>query len=139
MADFMDKLVSGINKSVANMSAGSKNISEKNKLNNEIKRLTGEIKEISSTLGINVYNYCATNPNADIPAAQFATFIQEIAARNHQINHCRGAIAALDAEMERMKYEMNSEKLRKQVKTCNCGTVNPGDAKFCSGCGSPLE
>ena len=139
MADFMDKLVSGINKSVANMSAGSKNISEKNKMNSEIKRLGEEIKEISSSLGINVYNYCATNPDKDIPTEQFATFIREISVRNHQINNCRNTIAALDAEMERMKNEMNSERLKKQVKTCSCGTVNPGDAKFCSGCGSPLE
>ena len=89
MADFMDKLVSGINKSVANMSAGSKNISEKNKMNSEIKRLGEEIKEISSSLGINVYNYCATNPDKDIPAEQFATFIREISVRNHQINNCK--------------------------------------------------
>ncbi len=139
MADFMDKLVSGINKSVANMSTGSKNMAERNKMNGEIKKLDGEIKELSGILGINVYNYCATNPNQDIPAEQFASFIYEISQRNHQIQLCRNRIVALDAEMEQMKNDMNSERLKKQEKTCACGTVNPAGAKFCSGCGTPME
>ncbi len=139
MADFMDKLVSGINKSVANMSTGSKNMSERNKLSGEIKKINADIREVASELGINFYNYCVTNPGANVPAEQFASFIQDISAKNYRIMECNNRIAQLDAEMEQMKNDMNSERNKIHTKVCKCNTVNPVDAKFCSGCGSPLE
>ncbi len=138
MADFMDKLKTGFNKGVATVSTGSKNMVEKTKINTAIKNLEAEIKELSSVMGIKLYNYCAQNTEGDIPREEFASFCNEISLRNEYIKQYQAKIVALDQEMELVKGNSSIISGNGGL-TCSCGTINAPDAKFCASCGAPLR
>ncbi len=136
MADFIDRLKTGINKGVATVSTGSKNMVEKSKINTCIKNLDDEIKEISGIAGIKLYNYCVANPEGDIPRSEFASFCNEISSRNSQIKQYQAKLAELDAEMDQVRGT-SATPTSTQVQ-CKCGMVNAPGSKFCASCGSPL-
>jgi len=138
MADFMSKIKSGFNKSVATVSTGSKNMVEKSKINTCIKNLENEIKELNGILGTKVYGFCVSNPTADVPQAEVASFCEEISSRYAQIEQYKMKIAELDAEMEQVRGNGAVNQPVGGV-ACPCGMVNAVGSKFCAGCGRPLE
>ncbi len=134
MADFFGKMKDTLNKGVATVSTGSKTMIEKSKMNSCIKTLEDEIKQLSEIMGMKLYNYCATNPDGDIPRAEFVSFCSEISNRNEQIKQYRAKIAELDAEMN----QVTGSTVSNVPVTCSCGQVNSPGAKFCAKCGKQL-
>ena len=128
MADFMDKIKSRLTKGVETVSTGSRNVIEKTKLLASIKLLEGEIRDLSVTIGTKLYNWCATNPEGDIPREEYEEIVREIAVRNEQILQHKARINELGEEIEQV-----------MSLTCSCGQNIPSGTKFCPGCGKPVS
>lgn len=130
MAELFDKLKIGIEKGARAVSVGSKTIIKKTELISNNKKLEKEIKDISVNIGTKLYNWCALNPEGDIPRDEFMTFVEEISVRNEKIKENNIAIEKLDAGMNKAKDMTFS---------CSCGQSNNVGATFCQRCGKPLN
>lgn len=128
MADFLSKIKDGLTKGAEAVSTGSRNVIEKTKLLASIKSLEGEIKDLSVSIGTKLYNWCATNPEGDIPREEYEDFVKEIAVRNEQIIKHKARISELGDEIEQV-----------MSLTCSCGQTNPPGTKFCPVCGKPIS
>ena len=134
MADFLDKMVDGINKGIATASVGSKTILEKNKINTIIKNIESEKAQLINIIGNKVYEYCAQN-DGDIPRSVVSSICGEIDARNDQIAKQIEQIAILDDEMNKVKGVRVSADVGV---VCGCGHSNNAGARFCSKCGKQI-
>lgn len=134
MADFFDKMKDGFNKGVATVSTGSKTMIEKTKLNSVIKTLEDEKKQLLEILGNKIYNFCAENPEGDIPRDNVASFCDEIDKRKEQIEMQKKKIEELDAEMNQVIGGSSG-----LPSVCSCGHENAPGAKFCAKCGNRLN
>ncbi len=132
MADFFTKVMDGVNKGVATVSAGSKTILEKTKINSVIKNLTDEKKQLLEVLGNKVFAF-ATAEKKDIPFAEVETICVQIAQRDEQIAQQQAKIEELDAEMNKITGSSGIS-----AATCSCGHINKSGAKFCAACGNKL-
>ena len=128
MPDIFDKLVGGINKGVASVGANSKAMLEKAKINSQIAGVEKDRRQLAELLGMKVYeNHIAggdTNEGID-------NFIQQIGNCVVQIDAFKLQLKQIDDELKLSTGERNP--------LCKCGSMNAQGAKFCAGCGSPLE
>ena len=129
MSDFTNKIISGINSGLKTVGTGSKAAIKKTKLKSSIKKLENEIKDISSEIGVKLYNWCVLNPEGDIPRADYMSYLEEICSRNDLIKKYRAKIEEID----------NEKGTSTDADACICGQVNEPDAKVCANCGKNLE
>lgn len=134
MADFLDKVLVGINKGVNTVSENSKLIVEKARLNTQLKEVEEKKLKLARQLGILAYNM---QTKEEIEVEQFQGICDEITMYN--------------GEVEKLKIEINSLEGSKTVHIidstvnsadgirCSCGTVNKQGSKFCATCGNKLE
>lgn len=135
MADFLDKMISGINKGVATVSTGSKTMIEKSKINTVIKSLEDEKKELSSLLGNKVYKFCTENEEGDVPREDVISICNEITNRIRLIEEQKRRIIEIENEMNQVTGARPAAPVGA---VCTCGQPNAVGAKFCARCGKPL-
>ncbi len=129
MSDIANKIISGINKGIDAVGTSSKAVIKKAKLNASVKKLENEIKDISSEIGVKLYNWCVLNPDGDIPRTDYIKYLEEICSRNDLIKKYRAKIQEIDEG----KNIDSTDGI-----TCICGQVNEPDAKECANCGKTL-
>lgn len=132
MADFFDRVIDGVNKSVATVSTGSKTILEKTKINSVIKTLTDEKKQLLEILGNKVYTFVSAE-GKDVPYAEIESICTQISLRITQIAQQQVKMDKLDEEMNKIT---GSSSIMSAV--CSCGNINKTGAKFCTACGKKL-
>ena len=98
MSDFTNKIISGINSGLKTVGTGSKAAIKKTKLKSSIKKLENEIMDISSEIGVKLYNWCVLNPEGDIPRGDYIKYLEEICSRNDLIKKYRAKIEEIDNE-----------------------------------------
>lgn len=129
MADFFEKITSGIDKGIKTVSSKGKELLETTKLKSEIKDVEKTIQEKFQLLGKKV----------------FEMMNRETLNVDELKNNC-GEIAAIfkkvtELEDEIKKVELEALKTRHGADTimCSkCGSPNKSDAKFCMNCGSAI-
>ena len=132
MADFLDKIKGGFDKSVAAVSTGSKNVIEKTKINSTIKSLEDDITKLQTFIGKRVYEYFKASDLA-LSKGEVEQWCADIDCRLAQISEQKSRLAHLDAEMDMV---MGKSSVTNGL--CKCGHANSAGAKFCAKCGSKL-
>jgi len=134
MAGIFDKVVDGLNKGVATVSANSKAMVEKTQVKTAIKNLEAERRELAELLGMKVYEIY-TETGEIVTDESIVNFITEISKR-------LAGIAEQQAELKRIEDEVNLITGAKSTDTaglsCSCGQALPAGAKFCGKCGKAL-
>jgi ribosomal protein L40E len=134
MADFLDKVKTGINKGVATVSTGSKTVIEKSRLNSVVKTLEDEKQQLIKLMGNKALEYFEANGGAEpMPYSMVENFIAQIKLREQSIAENKEKVRELDAEMDKIVGNANIN-----VTCSKCGHQNSGTAKFCVKCGNPL-
>jgi hypothetical protein len=134
MADFLDKVKSGINKGVATVSTGSKTVIEKSKINSTVKTLEEEKQQLIKLMGQKALEYFEGNGGAEpMQYSLVENFIAQIKLREQSIEENQGKLKELDAEMDKIVGNANIT-----VACPKCGHENNSSAKFCVKCGNPL-
>ena len=136
MAGIFDKVVDGINKSVATVGANSKAMMEKAQIKTIIKNLESERKQLAELLGMKVYERYITDTES-IEDKSIANFVKEITNRLKEI-------AVQEAELRRIDEEVNLVTGARMISegsgvSCTCGHVLSQEAKFCTKCGNALK
>lgn len=133
MAEFLDKMLVGINKGMNSVSEGSKNLMEKARLNTEIKDNEAKKAHIAQQLGLLAYNL---QSKGDISIEQFQAMCDEITQYNSVIEKLKANLQALD--IPKAPPAAPQPQYQNGI-VCGCGFTNKPDAKFCAKCGSKLE
>ena len=126
-----NKLVGGLSKSVATVSANSWAIIEKTKINNVIKNQENERRRLAEILGMKVHELLMTRN--EISKVDITSLVDEISKRIQIISEQNEQLKRIDAEVM-MAASGNSTNLP----VCGCGQVNVQGAKFCETCGNAL-
>jgi len=147
MADFLGKLVGGINKGVATVSANSKAMMEKTKINSAISKLEGECKHLAQELGQKVYDTYVTT--GEVPMGDIERFSTEITEKLNTISHKQDELVRVEEEAQKAieaakqavdeKYQEKYDTLPPEGIQCECGRINRETAKFCVGCGNSMQ
>ncbi len=132
MAGFFDKVVAGFDKGVTSVSEGSKNFVEKAKINTQMQETQKNKMNMFRSLGELVYNL---HMSGVIQVEQCQGMCNEITSLNAKIEECQRQIADLEAK----KLASSVRTVEGGVTCPNCGSVNNAGAKFCAGCGTPVE
>ena len=135
MADFLDKIASGINKGVATVGASSKAMVEKARIKTVIGNLEAERKQLAELLGMKVYEKCVKSEEL-VADESIANFIEEIQKRLDGIAEQQAALKRIDDEMSQVVGQKSGT--QGEGISCACGHTNGSGAKFCAKCGSPL-
>jgi len=152
MSNFFNKVAGGINKGVNTVSANSKAVMEKTKVKGVITNLENERRQYIQALGQMVYDLHAQT--GQISATDEITgYLTEITKRLEMMQQQNEELARIDAELAAATNTANPAAApQAQVPVppaptppvaagtvCTCGQQNPGGAKFCAGCGSPVQ
>ena len=98
MADFLDRLVGGINKGVATVGANSKAMMEKSRIKSTISNIENERSQLVQLLGQKVYDTYKETGQAPLDAIE--SFSAQIDQRTEQI-------ALKQEELKRVEEEVN--------------------------------
>jgi hypothetical protein len=130
MADFLETVKRGIEKSVATVGARSKEMLEVSQLRSQIRDLTDDRRGKLEELGNIVHTMLLRGP------------LDEARLREKS-----QAIATLDAAIKQREEQIQAIQVRtqeiiggagtRQIGQCACGAPLLEGAKFCGGCGSP--
>lgn len=139
MADFLDRMMVGINKGASTISEGSKNLMEKAKLNTAIHDAEEAKKKLAELLGQQAFNLYMSG--TAIPE-ELHNFCLEIKKRNDEIRQYQESLAALEAKRNVMpgmpQSGMPQGGAPQGGVACGCGFTNNPGAKFCAKCGNKL-
>jgi NADH pyrophosphatase NudC (nudix superfamily) len=134
MAEFLDKLKKGIDKSVTTVTVKSKEMLETTQLRSQLRDLQEQKREKVEELGNIVYTLFTQGT------------LDEGQARIHE--KCT-ALVALDQKVREKEEEIRQVQFRAQqalgksattpVGQCECGADLYEGTKFCGGCGKPVE
>ncbi len=134
MADFLDKMMAGINKGAATIGEGSKNMFEKAKINTAIHEAEKDKAKLAELLGMQAYRLYFSG--VELPE-ELHNFCMEMKKRDDAIEAHQEAIRAL--ETKNTVAAPAIPEAAPSGKTCSCGHVNNLGAAFCAGCGAKLD
>ncbi|MBQ7033526.1 MAG: hypothetical protein IJN25_07715 [Clostridia bacterium] len=135
MADFLDKMIVGINKGVSSVSEGSRAMVEKAKINTAISDAEKTKAQLAQQLGSLTHQ--AQQNGLELP--------ENLLAVCGQITACNDRIAELKnrlSEMEAAKAaaQVPAPEAVPTVPVCpSCGTAGRPGGKFCAKCGTALQ
>ncbi len=129
MADFLEKITSGIDKSIKTISSKSKELLETTKLKGEIKNVDVSIQSKFNTLGKKVFEMLNRGV---LDEEELRADCGEIASLFKKITEFEENIKQAEEEALKTRYGADAIMCHK------CGVVNKSDDKFCSGCGNAL-
>lgn len=130
-----EKIKKTIDRGVVTAGVQSTTYLESSKLRSMIERVQGSIQQAKIEMGNTIYDNWKNG-------AENAAYIDGVCANirkmEEEIEGYEAQIAALQAEKDRV---LNGTPTTVQPEgiVCSCGQVNSPDAKFCSGCGKPVE
>ncbi|MCL2628691.1 MAG: zinc ribbon domain-containing protein [Oscillospiraceae bacterium] len=131
MADIFDKMVGGLGKGVAVVSANSKAMVEKARVNAAINNIDEERKQLAELLGMKVYETHMSGN--DVTVNDFIGFIVEIKNRLQLIDEQHDQLGRIESELS-----MVTGVSKAGSSTCKCGAINPTGSRFCAKCGDPM-
>ena len=128
MANFFDKVVTGLNKGVTTVSEGSRLIVEKAKLNTKLDDVKEKKNKVLNELGGIVYSM---HLKGEITIEKCRNIFNEIAELDKNIEDINMQIKAIEAQKETQPAA--------ETKRCpSCGAANKATAKFCASCGKSM-
>lgn len=133
MTNFLNNMVTGINKGISNVSENSKNIAEKVKLNMRLQDIEKQEKILFRQLGSLVYNL---HISGDIRIEQCDEIFKEISSNKKQSEEIKLGIAALE-QNGASGTSGEAQQIADGI-TCQCGCVNKKTDSFCRQCGTFL-
>ena len=133
MSNFFKKATDSLNKGVATVGANSKALLEKSKINSAISNLENERVQLVQLLGQNIYNMYKAENQLEVKE-NIVNLIGEVDKRLELIAQQQELLKLVEQELNLVTG--NSNPIMGHSLTCPCGHENPGDAKFCAGCGS---
>lgn len=132
----LEKLKKSIDRGVVAAGVQSTTYLESGKLRSKIDHVEAAIQQVKSELGQTVYENWK---NGVDNTAYIEGVCGDIRSLEQEIEGYQAQIAALQAEKERVLNGGASAAGEVGGLRCSCGQVNSADAKFCAGCGKPLE
>lgn len=133
MADFLDKVLVGINKGVNAVSENSKLVVEKARLNTQIKEIEDKKLKLAQQLGILAYNM---QTKGELSIEQFQPTCDNITQCNNEVNNLKMEVQKLEQTRSVVATE-TSLPITDGVR-CSCGFMNKQGSKFCAKCGSKI-
>lgn len=134
MAEFLDKLKRGIDKTVTTVTVRSKEILETSQLRSQVKSLQEEKQRALEELGNIVYTLYSQ---------------AKLEGGGERIRANCAALAELDQKIRDKEGEIHQVQIKAQealgrtmaasVGVCDCGTPIYEGTKFCGGCGKKVE
>jgi hypothetical protein len=144
VANFIDKLVVGVNKGVVSVGANSKALVEKAKINTFIGNLEKQRSQLLLDLGQKVFEAHQKSDEIIMDDA-LSNLIAEVGRCNATIAQQHEQLRLIDEEVKRATdaaTQVTAQHVAARDTgggTCGCGYVNPPENKFCVGCGKTLE
>ena len=135
MAGIFDKVVDGLNKGVATVSANSKAMVEKTQVKTVIKHLEAERKELADLLGMKIYQ-TYIDAGEMIADESVANFIVEIGKRLDSITKQEAELKRIEDELSLITGTKTNSKESESL--CSCGQTVTLGARFCVKCGNAL-
>lgn len=131
MANFFDKMVSGLNKGVTTVSTESKVIVEKAKINTKLSEIKKEQEKLLLDLGRAVYYKCKSG---ELTLNNCEGILNALKEKEKITDNLNNRINALN-EMQKEQDQM----LSADITVCPyCGKSNKSGSRFCSGCGKNI-
>ena len=134
MADFFDKVITGIGKGMNSAKENSKLIVEKTRLIANIKTTEDIRAKFFQQLGTIAYNMQCEGV---IAIDDFAKLCNDITQCSQDINNYKNELKTLDISQPQAVSNSNEPSLYGEI--CSCGFVNKANSKFCAACGSKLD
>lgn len=135
MAGLFDRVVVGLTNGVNTVTEGSKQVVAKAQINTRIQQIERERNDIATSMGNLIYNLTLSGE----------IHIEQCDAMCVEIKNCNDKIAELQAELKALEAQRTPAAApvytapADGVRCGNCGFVNKSTAKFCAGCGSPMN
>jgi len=129
MADFFEKIASGIDKGIKAVSSKGKELIESTKLKGEIKDVQNSIQIKFQALGKKVFEM---HNRGTLNEEELRADYGEITSLFKKITELEEAIKK--AELEALKTRFGAD----AIMCSKCGAPNRLGDKFCSSCGSPI-
>ena len=133
MAEFFDKVLSGINKGVNTVSENSKIMVEKANLNTAKRNAENSRNVLYRQLGALVYNLRA---DGKIDAPEIEGLYNAITESTKNIEELEEKIRALDSN--RQGASAPNAPIQNGVACGSCGHVNEAGSNFCAECGTRI-
>jgi hypothetical protein len=134
MADFLDRLKSGIGRSVTTLSVRSREIVEVSRLRSQRRAVEGEMKKALEELGHIVYRL-HVDGRLEAEASRIRGRCEALARRERHLGAIDEQIRAAQARAQ----EALTRRPETATGTCACGAFLAEDARFCGQCGRPVE
>lgn len=135
MANFFEKMVAGIDKGVSSVKDGSKTFVDKARLNTQIQEVQKKKIAMLTNLGELIYNL---QVNGVVDIEQCRGMCNEVTVFNEQIEQLQQQVEDLEAKKNVPVYAAPAP-AEGGVVCPNCSAVNEPGAKFCAGCGTPMD
>ncbi len=139
MADFLGKVMSGINKGASTIRESSKDVMSKTKIHMEINEAEAEKKRLAEYLGQQTFNIYMSG--AMLPE-ELINLCLEIQKRNETVRQLQEQLDAMAAKREQTKEvpaEPAASKAEAAEVICPNGHKNPAGARFCTTCGAQID
>ncbi|MBE7037804.1 MAG: zinc ribbon domain-containing protein [Ruminococcaceae bacterium] len=132
MSDFLDKVLTGINKGVSSVKGTSETLMKKARINADIKESEDEKLKLYQSLGIKIYNMYMSKET---------DFADEINEYCEAVTKKIAQIKALHKKLDEINGDNQSKFITpdETYTECECGYKNSPDAKFCAKCGIKLK
>lgn len=142
MANFIDKIVSSLNKGVSTVSESSKLMVERTKVSSQRDSLLKEINILYINLGELMYNL---QKNGLAKVEQTSGIMNELDMLHKKLSELERQIQELSNQkvLASQGYAAGKSNVTNNEKAegilCSCGYLNDADAIFCGECGSKLS
>ena len=131
-----DQLKRSIDRGIVNAGVQSTTYLETGKLRSKIDHINDSIQQIKVELGQTVY---ANWKNGVDNTSYIKEVCNNIQKMEQEIASYEVEIAQLQEEKNRVLYNAAAPTGEAEGVLCSCGQRNSADAKFCTGCGKPVE
>lgn len=132
----LEKIKKGIDRGIVSASVQSTTYIEVGKLRSKIDHVNDSIQQTKVELGQTVY---ANWRNGVDNTTYIEEVCNSIRRLEQEIEGYEAQIAELQAEKERVLSGAGVTSVETNGVLCSCGQRNGADAKFCIGCGKPVE
>jgi hypothetical protein len=133
VADFLGKVMSGINKGVAVAGTNTMGALEKSKINSIIKAQLEEKRELAEILGMKVYALSVSG--SDVSSEEISEICEKMRKKDEMVEEQKKALIRVEEEITLVSGSGGG---KSYGRVCRCGHANVDGSKFCAKCGCEL-